>query len=95
MEFDIEKVAKLALIDLSDEQKTAFAEQFPQILDYINQLQEVDTSGVEARPYLNDLHNVFREDEVQESSDVLKGALKEAFPKKVGDALKVPGVFSE
>lgn len=67
MKMDIEKVARLARIELSQEEKMIFGAQLEQILSYMEQLNEVDTSGVEPTSHAIPLYNVFRDDEVRPS----------------------------
>lgn len=64
---EVEHVARLARIELSDREKEHFSEQLSRILDYISQLEKVNTDNVKplAQPIL--LKNVFREDKVVES----------------------------
>lgn len=93
MDIDIDHIAKLAKLRLTDEERTKLAQQLPQILAYVGKLQEVDTSNVDAKAYLTDAVNVFRADEPQPVSPETRKALLDAFPAKSGDALQVPGVF--
>ncbi|MFC5365781.1 Asp-tRNA(Asn)/Glu-tRNA(Gln) amidotransferase subunit GatC [Salinirubrum litoreum] len=58
---DVRHVAELARVDLADEEVAEFADQFGDILDYFEALDEVPE--VESEP---DLVNVMREDEVRE-----------------------------
>ncbi len=44
---EIERVAWLAHIELSDKEKARFTEQFNEILDYFKKIDEVDTKGIE------------------------------------------------
>ncbi len=67
MKMDIEKVARLARLELSEEEKVTFGNQLEQILTYMEQLNRLDTSGVEPTSHAIPIHNVFREDEVQPS----------------------------
>jgi aspartyl-tRNA(Asn)/glutamyl-tRNA(Gln) amidotransferase subunit C len=67
MKMDIEKVAKLARLELSDEEKVTFGNQLEQILSYMEQLNQLDTTGVEPTSHAIPIHNVFREDEVRSS----------------------------
>ena len=64
---DIEKVARLARLDLSEEEKVTFGSQLEQILTYMEQLNRLDTSGVEPTSHAIPVYNVFREDEVRPS----------------------------
>jgi aspartyl-tRNA(Asn)/glutamyl-tRNA(Gln) amidotransferase subunit C len=67
MKMDIEKVARLARLELSDEEKSTFGSQLEQILTYMEQLNGLDTSGVEPTSHAIPVYNVFREDEVRSS----------------------------
>ena len=46
IEFDIDHVAKLAMLDINDEERAMFAEQLPSILAYVGKLAEVDTEEI-------------------------------------------------
>lgn len=67
MKMDIEKVAKLARLELSEEEKETFGSQMEQILTYMEQLNRLDTTGVEPTSHAIPIYNVFREDEVKPS----------------------------
>ena len=67
MKMDIEKVARLARLELSEEEKATFGSQLEQILTYMEQLNRLDTSGVEPTSHAIPVYNVFREDEVRPS----------------------------
>lgn len=64
---DVEQVAKLARLALSEDEKQLFAEQLARIIDNFNELRSVDTSGVEPLCHALPIVNVLREDEVKES----------------------------
>jgi len=67
MKMDIEKVARLARLELSEEEKETFGNQLEQILTYMEQLNRLDTAGVEPTSHAIPVYNVFREDEVKPS----------------------------
>jgi aspartyl-tRNA(Asn)/glutamyl-tRNA(Gln) amidotransferase subunit C len=67
MKMDIEKVARLARLELSEQEKTTLGSQLDQILTYVELLNGVDTSGVEPTSHAIPLQNVFREDETRPS----------------------------
>jgi len=67
MKMDIEKVARLARLELSEEEKVTFGNQLEQILTYMEQLNRLDTTGVEPTSHAIPVHNVFREDETRPS----------------------------
>ena len=60
----IEYVGILAKLELSDEEKEAAKKDMGRMLDYIDQLNELDTSGVEPMSHVLPVRNVFREDVV-------------------------------
>jgi aspartyl-tRNA(Asn)/glutamyl-tRNA(Gln) amidotransferase subunit C len=66
-EDDIIKVAKLARLDLSDSEKEQYSRQLSGIIDYVEKINELDTSSVEAADHIAELSNVFRKDSVKES----------------------------
>ena len=50
---DVERIAALALLELTDEEKHLFTKQLADILSYAEQLQAVDTIGVPATAHVN------------------------------------------
>ncbi len=64
---DVEYVARLARLTLSDEEKDEFAVQLNDILTYMDKLNELDTKDVEPTSHVIPVKNVFRPDEVRES----------------------------
>jgi aspartyl-tRNA(Asn)/glutamyl-tRNA(Gln) amidotransferase subunit C len=67
MNIDVSHTAKLANLPLTNSEKKVFAKQLDEILEYIERLKEVDTSKVEGTNEVNNLKNVWREDEVKPS----------------------------
>ncbi len=74
---DIEYVANLARIALTDEEKERFAAQLGDVLEYIEKLNTVDVSGVEPTAHAFPLENVWREDRAEPGLPV-ETALKNA-----------------
>jgi aspartyl-tRNA(Asn)/glutamyl-tRNA(Gln) amidotransferase subunit C len=62
---DIDYVANLARIALSDEERSLFSEQLEEILEYIEQLKTVDVEGVDPTAHAFPVTNVWREDIVR------------------------------
>lgn len=58
----IEYVGILAKLELSPEEKEAAKKDMGSMLDYIDQLNELDTTGAEPMSHVFPVHNVFRED---------------------------------
>ena len=84
-------VAKLARLELSDAEREAMTRQLGRIVDYVAQLQQVDTDGVEPLAHALDVSNVFRPDEPAPSLPV-DLALANA-PKRSGNFYSVPAVL--
>jgi aspartyl-tRNA(Asn)/glutamyl-tRNA(Gln) amidotransferase subunit C len=61
---DIEKVALLARLQLTEAELATMTEQLAQIVGYVDQLAEVDTDGVEPMAHAVEVTNVFRDDAV-------------------------------
>ena len=66
-EMDINHVAHLARLELSDEEKAKLSAQLAGILSYVAKLSEVDVTGVEPTAHAIPLSNVLRKDEVRPS----------------------------
>ena len=76
----IEYVGILAKLELSDEEKEQAKKDMGSMLDYIDKLGELDTTGVEPMSHVFPVHNVFREDVVTNTDDrenILKNAPEE------------------
>ena len=59
---EVEHVAQLARLDLTEPEKTLFGEQLSQILTFVEQLQEVPTDGIPPTSSVADQASVLRED---------------------------------
>jgi aspartyl-tRNA(Asn)/glutamyl-tRNA(Gln) amidotransferase subunit C len=91
MKMDIEKVARLARIELSEEEKATFGKQLDQILNYMEQLNRLDTAGVESTSHAIPINNVFREDETKPSFS--RGEVLEIAPDQEADHFRVPRII--
>ncbi len=88
---DVRHIAKLARIELKDEELEKFRADLNTVLGYVEVLKTVNTDGVEPLATVTGLENVFREDEVEESElaqDIINNA-----PEKTGRFVKVKKVF--
>lgn len=72
---DVENVATLAKLDLTAAEIEKFLPQLSSIVDYVSELSQVDTEGVEPTSQTTGLENVYREDTVMPSSINKKAAL--------------------
>jgi aspartyl-tRNA(Asn)/glutamyl-tRNA(Gln) amidotransferase subunit C len=84
-------VAHLARLELSAAELEAMTRQLSAIIDYVNQLQQVDTAGVEPLAHPLPVQNVFRDDEPAPSLPV-EAALANA-PSRRDDFYGVPAVL--
>ncbi len=89
----IEEVARLARLLLSDEEAERMTRELDQIVQYVNQLSELDTEDVEPMAHAGDLTNVFRPDELAPSVD-REGMLHNA-PKRDDACYRVPAVMGD
>lgn len=64
---EVTHVAKLARLDVSEDEKAVFARQLSAILTYMDQLKQLDTAGVEPTATVLPTDNVFRDDEARPS----------------------------
>jgi len=62
-DFDVRYTARLARLNLSEEEIAKFQTQLSQVLKYVEKLKAVDISQVEAMAHANPVFNVFREDD--------------------------------
>lgn len=60
---DVEHVALLARLELTEAEKEIYTRQLNDILDHFRSLQELDTSNIEPTAHVLSLYNVFREDQ--------------------------------
>ena len=77
VKIDIDHLAQLANLPLSTEEKKKFEKQLGETLDYVKQLEEIDTKNVEPTSQVTGLENITREDEAAPSlsqEDALKNA---------------------
>jgi len=90
VEFKIERVAELARLNLKPEEKQKLEKDLGAILDYVKNLEKIDTSKVEPTSHVLNMENVFRPDEVK-TSDAADKALEHA-PQADGRFFKVPKI---
>jgi aspartyl-tRNA(Asn)/glutamyl-tRNA(Gln) amidotransferase subunit C len=88
---EINHLLELARIELSSQEKEKIILDLEKILDYVKQLQELDTTGVEPMTGGTSLQNICREDEIyeQKENDQLKNSaldIEEGY-------FKVPSIF--
>jgi len=89
----MEYVGILAKLELSPEEIEAAKKDMADMLDYIDQLNELDTTGIEPMSHVFPVHNVFREDVVK-NGDGREATLANA-PVKKDNGFKVPKTIGE
>ena len=88
---DIKKVALLARLNLTDEEIKNYEGRLNGIMEFINELDEVDTSGIVGDSHVIPMINVMREDE--NITSLLPEQTVENAPESIGDYFKVPRVI--
>lgn len=90
---DIEHIAKLARLELTEAELEKYGTQLSGVLSYIDQLSEVNTNGVEPTAQVTGLENIFRQDVINEcEEDIITEALNQA-PESDGRQIKVKRVL--
>ncbi len=94
---EIDHLLKLARIELSSQEKKRIALDLKNILDYVKQLQKVNTDGLEPMTGGTLLENICVSDKIDEqkqnTGNKLSKKLKESAPCLKNDYLKIPPVF--
>ena len=89
---DVRKVAQLARLDLPEDSIATFTPQLERILDFVAQLEAIDTEGLPPTTRAVEVVNVTREDGV-EPTPVREELLKQA-PQREGDFFRVPRILN-
>ena len=90
---EVKKVAHLARLELDEHEINNHAEQLEKILEYIKQLEEIDTDGVHSTTRAIEVINVLRKDEKKNSECTEE--LLELAPSREDKFFKVPKIISE
>jgi len=88
---DVRKVAKLARLELPEDQILTYTKQLEDILSYVDQLQKIDTKNVPPTSRAVEVINAMREDSVEVNcsrEDILNQA-----PHREGDFFRVPKIL--
>ncbi len=89
---DVRHLAQLSNLQISDDEVDNLRGDLENILGYIEQLGELDTTGVAPTYQVTGLENVWRDDEVQISS-VTREQLLSLAPEQADNSVKVPKVL--
>jgi aspartyl-tRNA(Asn)/glutamyl-tRNA(Gln) amidotransferase subunit C len=89
----IQKMAGLAMLSLTESEEIKYAEQLGQILNYVSQLDKVNTEGVPPLVTPVEMIETLRADVARDPSENLSASILEVAPDKVGPLFKVPPVL--
>lgn len=89
----VDELAQLARLEFTGTEKQRIKEELERILDFCNQLNGLDTSGVEPLVYISDAVNVLRDDKVEQHLSK-EQAFRNA-PDHDSDYFKVPKVIKK
>ena len=87
--------ATLSRLEFSDDEIGKFTEQMSSIINMANQLQEVDTEGVEETVQVVDRDTVFREDKPEHWQGQNRDTLMKNVPEKANGFIKVPVIIEK
>jgi len=89
---DVQHLAQLSSLQLRDDEVDNLQQDISNILGYVEQLSELDTSGVEPTYQVTDLENIWRTDEVIDYG-VSREQLLALAPAQANHSVKVPKVL--
>ena len=87
----VEHVAHLARLQLEPEEIELYTQQIDRILEYMDKLNSIDTTGIEPTTHAVPLGNVFRQDEVNYNFEVEESVGNA--PDRKGSFFKVPPII--
>ena len=90
---EVKKVAHLARLELNEDEINNHAEQLEKILEYIKQLESIDTDDVPCTSRAIEVINVFRKDEKKNSNCIEE--LLDLGPSREDKYFKVPKIINE
>ncbi len=88
---EVEKIAQLSRLELTEAEKDQYANQLSEVLDYFEKLKEVNTDNVEITAQVTGLENIYRADEIDQC-DYQENLIKQAAERE-GDLIKTKSVF--
>jgi aspartyl-tRNA(Asn)/glutamyl-tRNA(Gln) amidotransferase subunit C len=90
---DVRKVAQLARLDLPEDKIATYTGQLERILEYVAQLEAVDTEGVPPTTRAVEVVNVTRDDQVEATP--VREQLLDLAPQREGDFFRVPRILGD
>ena len=92
---DVRKVAKLCRLEIPEDDIEKYSNQLEGILEYIAQLERIDTLNVPPTTRAVEVVNVFREDTIVSSSSNVRDKILDLAPQREGEFFRVPKILSE
>ena len=92
---DVRKVAKLCRLEIPEDDIEKYSNQLEGILEYIAQLERIDTLNVPPTTRAVEVVNVFREDTIVSSSSDIRDKILDLAPQREGEFFRVPKILSE
>ena len=90
---EVEHIAELARIGLTKKEKEKFSEELSDVLEYIEQLKEIDTKDIEPVSQVTGLINVVREDVSDNCDEDTRKKIISNFPEEKDGCVKVKQVM--
>ncbi len=87
----VKKLSELCRIELTEAEVQKFQKEIGTVLDYVSELQKVDTAGIEEISQVTGLTNILRED--RERASEIRDAIIERFPERKDDFLKIKSIL--
>jgi|DewCreStandDraft_4_1066084.scaffolds.fasta_scaffold402306_2 aspartyl-tRNA(Asn)/glutamyl-tRNA(Gln) amidotransferase subunit C len=88
---EVRHIAELARIGIDEEDLDVYSKEMSGILGWVEQLQEVDTDGIEPTGHITGQNNISHEDKVDPFGK--EGRIRDLFPEKKDDYDKVKSVL--
>ncbi len=92
---DVRTVAKLCRLEIPEDDIEKYSNQLEGILEYIAQLERIDTLNVPPTTRAVEVVNVFREDTIVSSSSDIRDKILDLAPQREGEFFRVPKILSE
>ena len=92
---DIDHLAKLSAMSVSNQEKKKLAKQFHQTLDTISLLNQLNTKKIKSTFQVSGLNNVFRPDKIDQSRTLTQAQALSNAKKTYQGYFIVPGIFDE
>lgn len=93
MKIDVNHVAKLANLVISEKDLKKFQKQLEETINYVESLNEINTKGIEPTSQVTGLENVTREDEIDSTRTLSQEETLSNTSSKINGLFKVRGVI--